>query len=191
MTMARAWTIGGLALGLALLAAGASAQSSGASASVTPAVAAPGEVLTFVFTTAPGAVDLALQRTASCTISGPDGATAACGSGTTLVVARVAPAQTAYTWEVEAPATPGDYTVVFAETSAVALATSSAEAAFRVAAAPLDDAADPASDPLPPAVEDDAPSGPSGDEARWLFSTMLGGGSLAALVGTVRPGRSP
>ncbi|GEM_PF-5830415 len=102
-----------------LLAPSAQAQEAGR---VEPSVAAPGQTLHLLYTVpSPGLADVALQRSATCAITAPGGGSTPCEADTSLVVVRVSPGSTTYSWDVPAPAGLGNYTVSFQETDLLAL----------------------------------------------------------------------
>lgn len=106
-------------------------------------MSAPGETLHLLYTVpSPGPVDVAFQRSASCTIRAPDGSSVSCAADTSLVIVKAAPGSTTYSWDIPAPAKLGNYTVSFQETSLLALPGNApaAQAHFEVRPAAGDDA---------------------------------------------------
>lgn len=206
--------------GVVLLAALASAflplaaAQSTEGARVEPAVAAPGETLHLLYTTpSPGVLDVAVQRSVACTITGPDGATTDCSPETTLVVVHVAPGATSYTWQVPAPSAYGNYTVTFQETAVLAVpgAAPSAQATFEVSPRATADGQG-ADEPLTPGSTDETPGNgtfraviyhllldPAGRvrepepaaAQRFVASSTLSASSLILLVLATRFGGAP
>ncbi|HEX2022879.1 MAG TPA: hypothetical protein VHH36_09190 [Candidatus Thermoplasmatota archaeon] len=150
--------------------------------SVDPPVALSGETVRVTF----GVEDASLLRLdvqprVSCAVTDARGAVVAtCADSAALVEVAVQPGSRAYSFGLPAPQAPGEYVVVFEESSALGLPGSGgrASASFHVVAPePASQTVLPPQDGGASALTDEASPA---DAARWVASTLAGTGVVVA-----------
>lgn len=132
-----------------------------------------------------------MQDAVSCTITSPAGATTPCGATSQVATIEVMPTGRSYSFDVAAPATPGDYKVHFERRSTLSVPSSdaAADATLSVLSEPLDFSGAPAVNPPIGTITARLAGAPDG--VRWLSSVAMGTVAIMAGVALVRVGGRP